>query len=129
MSTSQFIAGLIGPVFLAIGTFIALRRGSFAEFTRAAVGDRPLIFLAGILLLIAGIAILQTHNIWAGDWRVIITIFGWLSIVGGLVRIFLPEFATTIADRIKPDHPAVLVMAVVCIALGAFLTAKAHALI
>lgn len=129
MSTSQFIAGLIGPVFMAIAAFMVLRRDTFAEFAKAAVNDRPAIFLAGVLLLIAGVAIVQTHNLWTGDWRVLITILGWLGVLGGLGRIFAPDFAKPVLDYIKPDNPAVTVTAVLYFAFGAYLTAKAHALI
>ncbi|MCH9807613.1 MAG: hypothetical protein K0U74_07775 [Alphaproteobacteria bacterium] len=128
MTTSQFIAGLIGPVSMAIATFMVIRRESFAQFTREAVSNRPLIFLAGILLMLAGLTIIQTHNLWVWDWRVIITVLGWLCVLGGLVRIFSPEYAQTIVDNIKPDHPAVIVTAVLYFALGAFLTAKAYAI-
>lgn len=128
MTTSQFIAGLAGPLFMAIAAFMMIRRESFADFAREAVTNRPLIFLAGVLLLIAGLSIIQTHNLWVGDWRVIITLLGWLGVLGGLVRIFSPDYAQTIVDNIKPDHPAVTVTAVLYFALGAFLTAKAYAL-
>lgn len=129
MSTSQFIAGLIGPLFMAIAAFMAIRRDAFAEFAKAAANDRPLIFLAGVLLLMAGLAIIQTHNLWVGDWRVIVTILGWLTFLGGLLRIFIPEFARSITDHIKPDHPAVMITAAVYFAFGAFLAGKAYDLL
>lgn len=128
MTTSQFIAGLIGPVFCAIAAFMVIRRDAFADFARAAVSDRPLIFLAGVLLLVTGLAIVQTHNLWVSDWRVAITILGWLGVLGGLVRMFAPEYAESITDNIQPDHPAVAVTAAIYFAFGAFLTAKAYAL-
>jgi hypothetical protein len=34
-----------------------------------------------------GLAIVLTHNIWTADWRVLITLFGWLSAIGGAVRL------------------------------------------
>lgn len=128
MNSSHYIAGLIGPVLMAIAAFMVLRRNAFAEFAKQAVGNKPLILLAGVLLLIAGSAILQSHNLWTGDWRVVVTLLGWLAIIGGLVRILVPDFATGIVDHIKPDHPAVLVTAGIYFALGAFLFGKAHAL-
>ncbi len=127
MSTSQFIAGMIGPVFMAIAAFMVIRRDAFGEFARAAVSDRPVIFLAGVLLLIAGVAIVQAHNLWTDDWRVIITLLGWLGVLGGVGRIFFPDFAKPIVDYIKSDNPAVIVTAVLYFAFGAYLLAKAHA--
>jgi len=129
MTTSQFIAGLIGPLFMAIAAFMVVRRDTFLEFAKAAATDRPLIFFAGAILLVSGLAIVQAHNLWVADWRVIITLIGWLGVLGGIVRIFSPEFAQSIVEKIKPDHPAVLITAAVYFALGAFLTAKAHAVL
>ncbi len=129
MTTSQYIAGLIGPVFCAIAAFMVIRRDAFADFARAAVSDRPLIFLAGILLLVAGLAIVHAHNLWVGDWRVIVTLLGWLAILGGLVRMFAPEYAEEVTDYVQVGSPAVKVTAAFYFALGAFLTAKAYALL
>ena len=55
-----------------------------------------LIFVAGLLSLTAGLAIVLSHNVWVGDWRVLITIFGWLGVIGGMVRIILPQKVATI---------------------------------
>ncbi len=129
MTTSQFIAGLIGPLFLAIAAFMVIRRRTFLEFAKAAARDKPLIFFAGAVLLVSSLAIVQTHNLWVADWRVIITLFGWLGVLGGIVRIFSPEFAQSIVEKIKPDHPAVLITAAFYFALGALLTANAHAVL
>jgi hypothetical protein len=111
---------------MAIAAFMVFRRDTFLEFAKAAARDKPLIFFAGAVLLVSSLAIVQTHNLWVADWRVIITLFGWLGVLGGIVRIFLPEFAQSIVDEIKPDHPAVIITAAAYFALGAFLTAKAH---
>ncbi len=126
MTTSQFIAGLIGPLFMAIAAFMVVRRNTFLDFAKAAAKDRPLIFFAGAILLVSGLAIIQIHNLWVADWRIIITLIGWLSVLGGIVRIFSPEFAQSIVDEIKPDHPAVIITAAAYFALGTYLTAKAH---
>ena len=39
----------------------------------------------------AGLAIVLTHNVWVADWRVLITILGWLAAIGGAVRILAPQ--------------------------------------
>ena len=80
-------------------------------------------------MLVSGLAIVQVHNLWVADWRVIITLISWLGVLGGIVRIFLQEFAQSIVDEIKPDHPAVIITAAAYFALGAFLTAKAHSIL
>ena len=38
-----------------------------------------LVYFSGLLALLAGLAILNVIGQWIVDWRVIITVFGWLS--------------------------------------------------
>ena len=62
---------------VGIGIFVngAIYRLLADEFLRS----RALIYLSGLLLMTAGLAIVLTHNVWRADWPVIITILGWLA--------------------------------------------------
>jgi len=51
----------------------------------------PLVYLSGILLFVAGISIVRTHNVWTLRWPVIITIIGWSGIALGAFRAFFPQ--------------------------------------
>jgi uncharacterized membrane protein HdeD (DUF308 family) len=48
----------------------------------------PVIYLSGVLMFIAGLAVVRAHNIWAGNWTVLITLTGWFFLALGLVRMF-----------------------------------------
>ena len=129
MTTSQFIAGLLGPPLIAVAAFMLLRRNAFAEFVEQAANNRPVIFIAGVILMVAGLAMLQVHNLWVSDWRVLITIFAWLMLIGGAIRILFADMFAPLVEKFGTDHPMVLVQAVIVLALGAFFTAKAHSLL
>lgn len=58
-----------------------------------------LLYLSGILALVMGLLIVVSHNVWTSDWRVIITIFGWMAIFKGLVRLFIPEKVGALARK------------------------------
>ena len=53
--------------------------------------SRPLLFLSGLLTLLGGLALINTHNFWNAGWPVIITILGWLAVIGGIARMLFPE--------------------------------------
>ena len=40
-----------------------------------------LFYLSGLLSLLAGLAIVNLHNTWCTDWRVIVTVLGWLMTI------------------------------------------------
>jgi hypothetical protein len=126
MAHSKLIAGFIGPLMVAIGIAMLFNRGLFPAMIGQIAKDYGLIFLSGILSLIAGIAIVRVHNVWTGGWRIIVTVLGWLAIVGGLVRMWLPQRAAPIAESLGGNATALLIMGLIVLALGAFLSFKAY---
>jgi len=48
----------------------------------------PVVYLSGVLMFVAGLAIVRAHNHWARDWTVLVTLTGWFSLVLGLFRMF-----------------------------------------
>ena len=92
MSTSVFIARLIGPVMLVIGLAVFANQSAFRNMAEEYLASRALIFLSGLLIMPVGLAIVLTHNIWAADGRVMITLFGWLNAIGGAVRLVAPAY-------------------------------------
>jgi hypothetical protein len=92
MSNSLFLARLIGPVMFVVGLSVFANQRGFRDMAEEFMASRALMFLSGLLLMPVGIAIVLTHNIWTADWRVLITIFGWLNVIGAAVRLFRPPF-------------------------------------
>jgi hypothetical protein len=90
MSNSLFLARLIGPVMLVVGLAVFANPRGFREMSEEFLASRALLFLSGLILMPAGLAIVLTHNIWALDWRVLITLLGWLAAIGGALRLFGP---------------------------------------
>ncbi len=125
MSASRIIAGFIGPLLAAIGIAMLLNREQFPVLVAQVAQDKGLIFLSGILSLLAGIAIVRAHNIWSADWRIVVTLLGWLFIFAGLTRMWLPQYAASIADKVGGNPIALIVGGSVDVALGAFLSYKA----
>lgn len=126
MATSRLIAGFIGPLMLAIGAAMLLNYDRFPALAVQIARDQGLIFLSGILALLGGIAVVRVHNVWTGDWRIIVTVLGWLAVVGGLVRMWLPQFAAPIAETLAGNSVALVFGGLFVFALGVFLTYKAY---
>jgi hypothetical protein len=126
MTTSKTIAGLMGPTLVAIAAAMLLNIGSFPALAEHVSRDPGLIFLSGILLFIAGLAIVRVHNIWAGGWPIIVTILGWLAVFSGLARMLFPLRLTAIAAGLGQSIGWIAAGALICLVLGAFLSFKAY---
>lgn len=121
MSASILIAKLIGPYLLVTGIVTLARPSLIANAAREFLASRALLFLAGTLALVAGLAIVATDNRWTADWTLIITIFGWLAIVGGIARIAFPEAAKGAGEAMLARPLALRIGSLAQILLGAIL--------
>ena len=92
MQPAVFIARLIGPAFVAVGLGVLANGPFYTALILEAVHSPTLIYFSGLMALVPGLAILNVHRSWSG-WPVIITIIGWLMVIGGVIRLVLP--ATT----------------------------------
>ena len=91
MQPSLFIAKLLGPSFLIVGTALLTKPEAFRVLLQEFIKSGVLLYLAGILGLVGGLALLLTHNVWVLDWRLIITLLGWVTVVRAIGTIFLPQ--------------------------------------
>jgi uncharacterized membrane protein len=98
MQASVFIAQLLGPMFVVAGVAFLVKpqmiRTILPEFLRSPTW----LYLAGFLGLLVGMALVLTHRVWALDWRLIITVIGWLTLVRALITIFQPQWIVAAGD-------------------------------
>ena len=121
MTPSIFLARLMGPVFLVVGAALLLNGAMFRALTQEFLDSDALIFLSGLITLPAGLAVVLTHNVWSADWRVLITILGWLMVIGGAVRLLAPRRAIAIGRTMLANPAALQISAGVNVLIGALL--------
>ena len=126
MTTSRYIARLMGPVMLIIGIGMAagmLMEGeTYSSLLKEFIASRALIFITGILALTAGLAIVNAHNLWVRDWRVMVTILGWLLVLRGVMLLVFPAAVQTLGDRIVASQSGIVAGAAITFVLGAILS-------
>jgi hypothetical protein len=128
MQRSIFLAKLIGPSLAAIGIALILNAETFRSMAQEFLRSYALIYLAGLLALAAGLAIVNTHNEWTADWRVVITIIGWLCVIGGIIRVVFPRVVETLgASMVTASTGWIVGEGLVLLALGAWLSYVSYA--
>ena len=118
LQTSIFLARLLGPLLLLPGIGVLLNQRAFRAMASEVIGSVTLVYLFGLMDFAAGLAILLVHNVWVADWRVIITLLGWLLLIRGLVRVLLTETVMGYAKNIMRGQNVYLISGTVLSLLG-----------
>ena len=125
MTASIFIAQLMGPTLLVVGLIAIFNPTLLVEIGQEFIAGRAFLFLAGMMALLVGLAIVNTHNVWTG-WPVIITLFGWISLFAGIARMAFPDFVRSIGEKMITNPSVLRIAGTTQVALGAFLSYQVY---
>ncbi len=98
MANARQVGALVGPAMVAVLV-------SELPLIQPHLYDAqipPLVYLSGVLLFVAGLAIVRAHNVWARNWTVLVTLSGWFFLVLGLVRMFAASQYQQAASATRP---------------------------
>lgn len=92
MDVSKFLSKAIGIYLIIVSIAMLVNMHQFTVNVNNLVNNAPLMFVTGFFTLILGILMVLSHNIWQWNWRVIITIIAWISLLKGASIILYPQF-------------------------------------
>lgn len=84
MSNSKQLGGLVGPAIAVI----LLSEFPLIQPHLYDAQIAPVIYLSGVIMFVAGLALVRAHNVWEKNWTVLITLAGWFLLLLGLLRMF-----------------------------------------
>lgn len=103
MEISIYLARFWGSLFviLGLGTILAKFLGRVIKYTE----DKAITISTGYITFLLGLVTVTLHNIWVKDWRVMITILGWVTLFKGIEKIVFPARVNKIAQIFKAKQP------------------------
>jgi vacuolar-type H+-ATPase subunit I/STV1 len=101
-----------------------VHRHATIETIKAMVHNAPVLYVAGIIALAMGLAMVLGHNVWKGGaLPVVVTLVGWLSLIKGLLILFLPaRWVEACYLGCGHEVPLLYLKAAIAIIVGAYLT-------
>lgn len=99
MDISVFFARLWGGFNVIFGLLFIVtgQLGKTIEMT----DNKSFVISTGYISFLMGLATVILHNIWTPDWRIIITVLGWSTLIKGVMKIGFPEVIHKQAQRFK----------------------------
>lgn len=126
MKNSIYIGRVMGWYFVIFGLVILLRHQVMHAAILQIATQPALLFFVAINTLIIGLLLVVAHNVWVRGWQVVITILSWLILIGGLVRVSMPEIAIKGAEWWIHNPTYLTVVAAIYVILGVFLLYKSR---
>ena len=122
MQTSIFLAKLMGPILALAGLAMLINRKGLDALAEEFLRSRALFFLLGLIDFAVGLAIVLTHNVWVADWRIIITLLGWLLLARGVVRTLAPDQIKPLGTKLLKNQNVMASSVAVVLVLGLVLS-------
>ncbi|MCX6760814.1 MAG: hypothetical protein NTZ84_01755 [Candidatus Nealsonbacteria bacterium] len=119
--TDSSIFQILGLTYLAIGLGMLTSPRFYKEMLIKMIDNEAVLFVTGLLVFVIGYFFVAYHNIWTGGRTIIITIFGWLALLKGLMMIVIPEKSVKLYNLIKISEGQLGVYGVIVFVLGVIL--------
>lgn len=87
-----------GTFLLVFGLSFLINAGFWADAFKRMSSDSEQVFTLLAVLLICGVLMVRGHNIWVGNWRVIVTIVGWAVLLESIALILAPRLLRAYAN-------------------------------
>lgn len=104
MATSLFLAKVFGLYLTIVGSALLMNKSHYQKAAEHMLKNSGLLLITGIVTLIVGILLVLSHNIWVNDWRVIITLLAWITLIKGILRLLTPDVVASWGDALKKDR-------------------------
>jgi hypothetical protein len=89
-----FLGRLIGLFAIVVAVAMLSHRRAVVETVAMLINDRPLLLILGVIALAVGLAMVLSHNVWSGGaMTVVVTLFGWIILIRGVLLLFLSHEA------------------------------------
>ncbi|MBI3307823.1 MAG: hypothetical protein HYZ79_00445 [Candidatus Melainabacteria bacterium] len=122
METSIFLAKAWG-LLITVSAFAFLINEKARKNLMKVMEDESFMLSSGYMALVLGILTILFHNVWTSDWKVVITLFGYLAFIKGVVRLSFPEATINIVRSMEKKKGTTPLLFLV-LAIGVYLVYK-----
>src|SRR5690242_2595283 len=103
MDVSIFLAKALGLYVLIMAIMMFAKEKKVKVIVKEMCSDPAMMFLSGCMTLIIGILLVNVHNMWFSDWRILITLIAWITLIKGVIRTLFPHIAVRMINKIMKN--------------------------
>ncbi|HHP0257296.1 TPA: hypothetical protein ACRZRH_002943 [Legionella pneumophila] len=118
---TTFLTTVIGWYLVIVSLFLLFHNEHAKSAMAEIIAHRGSQLIMAIVTLITGLLLVVSHNIWVMGWPVVITLFAWLVLLGGLIRFLCPDTAVRVGQSFVDNPIRLKIAAVIFFIIGLFL--------
>ena len=103
MNIANTLAVLMGSALVIVGITL-FNKSYFNAVITDLANSKGLLWVTGFITFVTGTVIVALYNVWSADWRVLVTLLGWLTVIKGAVIMLFPSGMTLFYRRFLSDH-------------------------
>jgi hypothetical protein len=88
---TRVFARVLGPFLAIVPGIVATRPPDIGALAQSFLSNPALVWIIGSLMAFAGIFVIANHQFWRGASAIIISLFGWLIGLRGLLLLLAPQ--------------------------------------
>lgn len=118
MELSLFIVRTLAIIYLAVALGLILYKDAYMNVFQKLAEHEGYALLGGFMAVVGGMALVTYHNVWVNDWRVVVTVVGWIALLKGVLLLIVPSYAGIFKNLLQPKMrlPLTLVLTLVGLA-------------
>ncbi len=116
----MIIAQLLFPLFALVTLSVLINPKRYKQIAKELSNSHALIYMASMINLLGGTAIILYHNVWTQDRSTIITIIGWLAALKGTIYLLFPNSVSSMA-KWASNKSTIYIMAIISIIISVIL--------
>lgn len=120
METSLLLAKIMGSYLFIAGIMCALRYNFFRQVVNDYFDSPALVLMGGAINIILGLLVINVHNVWEINWKIVITLMGYLMFMKGILHWFFQDIASSMASKVSQGS-FYLYASIVMVMLGIYL--------
>ncbi len=82
----------VGWLLLILGVSYVVQARAWLRMVRDIMADPTRLFAMMIPLLMFGLLVVATHNVWEAGWPLVVTLFGWILVIKSGLYLVWPGF-------------------------------------
>ena len=92
MEMSILAARILAVIYLSAGVGTLSGKLDLKKLVEDFERVPALSYVTGFMTIVLGMLLVEYHNLWVKDWRVLVTLVGWAALVKGILLVSCPQF-------------------------------------